>query len=418
MEPYLKGPLSVPIERLYPDPNNPRLALEGAPGYSTAAALFDEAIQRRISEELGEAAYNVEGLVEAIIEQGWMPIDRIIVWQHPDDPDKYVVNEGNRRRLALDRVRGPELEKARKKLARMEGKSASYPPQQVEEQRELVAHLEGISADTDVLEVVPINARTVEELEHKLPRVLAVRHITGAKEWGNYAEDIWLLSRFHQLFVDKHGTAANFWDPEVIQQVAEEASLSEVKAKRQLKAASWFSHFRADWEDELPAGEEFERTDYYLFENISRKPSVRQWLGVDDNALNLPQEAEKVLFQWVFAKPRGKSADDNPNVFYRHENILLWDQMKRYDDDHGTAFATRFDVENPDDAPTMHEVEAEWLMHKARKKPHAVLDDLLRRLAEITADTLATEGRVLRVQLEQVAEYATKYIKMIEAAES
>jgi len=46
-----------------------------------------------------------------------------------------------------------------------------------------------------------------------------------------------------------------------------------VKAKRQLKAASWYSrHFRAEWEDSLPAGEDFRKSDYYLFENISRKP--------------------------------------------------------------------------------------------------------------------------------------------------
>lgn len=418
MESYLRTPVPVAIEQLYPDPNNPRLALEDAPGYQDVPALFDEVTRKRIFQELGDAAYDVEGLVEAIVGQGWMPIDRIIVWQHPDDAERYVVVEGNRRRLALERLRGAELDKARKKLARMQGKSTTYPAQQVDQQRELVAHLEAIAADTDKLEVVPINAATIEQLEHKLPRVLAVRHITGAKVWGNYAEDIWLLNRFHQLYVDKHGKPATFWDPEIIHQVADEASLSEVKAKRQLKAASWFSHFRAEWEDELPEDEEFKKTDYYLFENISRKPSVRQWLDVDDNALTLPSEAEKVLFQWVFAKPRGKTADDNPNVFYRHENVLRWDQMKRYDDENGTAFASRFDVENPDDAPTFQEVEAEWLMHKARKKPHAILDDLLRRLGEITADTLATEGRVLRVQLEQVSDYASKYIKMIDAAES
>ncbi len=418
METYLRREISVPIEKLYPDPNNPRLAMDESPGYQNVAGLFDETTRKRIFEELGDSAYDVDGLVEAVVGQGWMPIDRIIVWQHPDDQERYVVVEGNRRRLALERVRGAELDKARKKLARMQGKSTTYPAQQVEQQQELVTHLEAIMADTNTLAVVPINAATVEELEHKLPRVLAVRHITGAKEWGNYAEDLWLLNRFHQLYDDKHGGPASFWDPGTIQQVAEEASLSEVKAKRQLKAASWFSHFRAEWEESLPADEEFKKTDYYLFENISRKPTVRQWLNIDDNALTLPPEAEKVLFEWVFAKPRGKTADDNENVFYRHENVLLWDQMKRYDDDNGTAFAARFDVENPDDAPTMHEVEAEWLMHKARKKPHALLDDLLRRLGDITADTLATEGRVLRKQLEQVADYASKYIKMIDAAEA
>jgi hypothetical protein len=419
VETYLRSAVKISIGQLYPDPNNPRLALEDAPGYGDPAGLFKEETRKRIFEELGEAAYDVQSLVEAIIGQGWMPIDRIIVWPHPHDNGRHVVLEGNRRRLALERIRGPELDKARRKLERMQAKPATYAAQQIEEQQAVVAHLERIVADTDELEVVPINAATVDDLEHKLPRVLAVRHITRAKEWGNYAEDLWLLNRYRQLFTDKHGASARpSWDPDVIRQVGEEASLTAVKARRQLKAASWYSYFRAEWEDSLPAGEEFRKSDYYLFENITRKPWVRQRLGIDDEAIALPPEVEAVLFKWVFAKPHGKTADDNPNVFYRHENVLVWDQMKRYDDDNGTAFAARFDVENPDDVPTMHEVEAEWMMHKVRRKPHALLDDLLRRLGDLTADTLATEGRVLRAQLEQLREYADKYIKMIDAAEA
>jgi hypothetical protein len=419
LEKYLREAVKIPIALLYPDPNNPRLALEDAPGYGDPAALFNEETRKRIFEELGEAAYDVQALVEAIMGQGWMPIDRIIVWHSPDDTDKHVVVEGNRRRLALERIRGPELDKARRKLERMHAKPMTYAAQQIEEQQALVVHLEQIATDTADLEVVPINAATIEELEHKLPRVLAVRHITGAKEWGNYAEDLWLLNRYHQLFTDKHGALARpFWDADVVGRVGDEASLSAVKAKRQLKAASWYSHFRAEWEDSLPTGEEFRKSDYYLFENISRKPWVRQQLGIDDDAMTLSPDAETVLFKWVFAKARGKNADENPNVFYRHENVLLWVQMKQYDDDNSTAFASRFDPENPDDAPTMHEVEAEWLMHKARRKPHALLDDLLRRLGDLTADTLATEGRFLRAQLEQLREHAEKYIKMIDAAEA
>ena len=110
----------------------------------------------------------------------------------------------------------------------------------------------------------------------------------------------------------------------------------------------------------------------------------------------IPPEAEAVLFKWVFEKVRGRTADENPNVFYRHENIALWDQIRRYDDKHSTSFASRFDIANPDDAPTMHEVEAEYLSHRARRKPHAILDDLLRRLADLTAEMLANEGAILR----------------------
>src|SRR5262249_19426614 len=230
VEIYLRDPVQIPISKLYPDANNPRLALEDAPGYDDPASLFNEETRKRIFEELGEAAYDVQALVEAIIGQGWMPIDRMIVWPYPGDNGRHVVLEGNRRRLALERIRGPELDKARRKLERMQAKPAAYPTQHVEEQRELVAHLERIVADTDELEVVPINAATVDELEHKLPRVLAVRHITGAKEWGNYAEDLWLLNRYHQLFTDKHGPSSHpFWDPDVVRRVADEASLTERK---------------------------------------------------------------------------------------------------------------------------------------------------------------------------------------------
>ncbi|GGO13383.1 hypothetical protein [Micromonospora parathelypteridis] len=419
MENYLRGSIMVPIDQLYPDPNNPRLALPDAPGYEDPGQLFDSNTRRQIFEELGTGAYDVDTLVQAILGQGWMPIDNIIVWHHPKDSDRCVVVEGNRRRLALERIRTTELDKARRKLERMLKRASTYPKATIDEQREFVVRLERIVKDTNELQVLPIDADSVEELEHKLPRVLAVRHITGAKEWGNYAEDVWLLNRYHQLFVDKHGEQADpFWDSSVIGRVSDEASLSATRAKRQLKAASWFSHFRAEWEENLPDGEEFGKTDYYLFENISRKPWVRQQLGISEDDLSIPPDGEDVLFKWIFRHPRGRTADDNPNVFYRHENVLLWDQLKRYDEKQGTAFAARFDVTNPDDAPTMQEVEAEYLAHKAGRKPNAVIDELLRRLSELTAEKLATEGQILRAQLVQLRDQADMFLKMIDAAEA
>jgi hypothetical protein len=418
METYLRSPVSLPIGRLYPDPNNPRLALEDAPGYDDADDLFDENVKERILGELGEDAYGVADLEQAIVGQGWMPIDNILVWMHPDEPDKAVVVEGNRRRLALHRMRTTTLPAAKKKLERMEKKAKTTATHQIEEQREFVRRLEQVAADTDNLQVVPVDADTPEELDRKLPRVLAVRHITGAREWGNYAEDIWLLNRYHQLFRDKHGEAGRFWDDDLIGTVADEASLSKMKTKWQLKSASWFSHFRTEYEDQLPDGEEFTKSDYYLFELIARKPWVRSQLDIGDEAFEIPKNSEEILFKWVFQHPRGRTADDNPNVFYRHENINLWDQIRRYDEDHGTAFAKRLDPENPDEADRMQEVEAAYLSHKAQRKPHAVIDELLKRLSELTAEQLAAEGKAFRAQLKQLREQASKFLKMIDAAES
>jgi hypothetical protein len=418
MEIYLRKQISVPLDKLYPDPNNPRLAIADPPGYEDVDALFDDDIRKQIFQDLGGGTFDVDGLVEAIIGQGWMPIDNIIVWHHPDDGDRYVVVEGNRRRLALERIHTEEMEKARKKLARMQGKRSSYSKKDIADQETLVARLERIVADTELLPVLPIDADSIEDLERKLPRVLAVRHITGAKGWDSWAKDQWLLGRYKQLFADRQGEDVDLaWDAGLIQRVADEASLTAVKTRKQLKSANWFSHFRREWEDDLPDGEEFRDTDYYLFEIIAGKPWIRQQLGIGEDSLTIPEDGENVLFKWVFQHPRTKTGDSNPNVFYRHENIREWERMKRYDDQHGTSFAARFDVENPDDVPTFAEVEADWLAHKARRKPQAVLDELLRRLNDLAAETLANEGRVLRVQLEQLRDQADTFIKMIDAAE-
>jgi hypothetical protein len=278
--------------------------------------------------------------------------------------------------------------------------------------------LEGIVADTNQLPVVPLAAGTLAELGHKLPRVLAVRHITGAKGWGNFAQDLWLLKRYEQLFQDKYTEEAPLvWDADLIKQLADEASLTSTEAKRQLRAAMCFSHFDAEFTDRLPEGEEFAPPDYYLFENIVRKPWVRQQLGLGEDDLHLPSWAEEVVFEWVFKKPRPANADDNENVFYRHENAVLWDQIHRYDERHGTAFAARLDVTDPKNVPTMREIEAEYAAHKARKKPQAVLDELLRRLSELPAETLVNEGEFLRAQLQQLHELSAKYLKMLDAVE-
>ena len=240
VEKYLRDPIKVPIGNLFPDPNNPRLALEETPGYSDAKALFDETTRKKILEEIGGTSYGISDLVESISNQGWVNIDAILVWQHPDDPHDFVVTEGNRltRRTEPDSHR--RVDKARKKLQRMQAKATSYSKSDIAAAQSLVDRLELIVADTEMLSVFPIDANTPEELKRKLPRVLAVRHISHAKEWGSYAEDVWLLRRYEQLFADTHGSKQELsWDNTLIKTIAQEASLGDTLAKRKIRAAKW-----------------------------------------------------------------------------------------------------------------------------------------------------------------------------------
>src|SRR4051812_36767121 len=117
MEKFLEKQIKVPFSSLYLDPNNPRLAVEEPPGYDDAKHLFDDELQRSLTIRVKET-YDVSGLETAIKNQGWMPIDNIVVWRHPSFGDRYVVVEGNTRIVALRGFR-ERLDLEKKKLDRL-----------------------------------------------------------------------------------------------------------------------------------------------------------------------------------------------------------------------------------------------------------------------------------------------------------
>ncbi len=415
MPTFLREQITVPFDSLYLDPNNPRLAMDDPPGYEDPTRLFDPDLQKRL-EGLVEKVYDVGALEQAIVGQGWMGIDNIVVWTYPTDPTRHVVVEGNTRTVALRRVRA-RLPREQEKLRRMQGGRRQYTPRDVSEQEEVVAQLERIIADTANLPVLPLDAGTIDELNLKLPRVLAVRHITGAKPWGNYAEDVWLMARYEHLFEEAGLGDTLRWDPAIIARVGAEASLGKTQAKRKLKASSCFSHFKREFEDRLPEGEEFSPKDYYLFEIIVAKPWLREKFGLGEDDFHLAAEAEEVLFKWTFQLPGRRIGDDNPNVFYRQENLRDWEKIQRYDEQHGTSFAKRLDIDDPDNAPRYREVEADYLAHQTRRRPADLLEQLLGQLGSLNTDTIVNEGAFLRAQLERLHQRTGDLIAMIDAVE-
>ena len=100
---YLRSPKDVDFHSLYLDVNNPRLApdLDDLSGYEDAGPLFDDAKQLKLQESIVNGNNAIKDLIDAILGQGWMAIDAIVVYQPPGNPGKYVVVEGNRRLTAL-----------------------------------------------------------------------------------------------------------------------------------------------------------------------------------------------------------------------------------------------------------------------------------------------------------------------------
>lgn len=405
----------VPFDKLFLDPNNPRIAPEDAPGYENPDAIFDDELQTKLEGRMREV-YKVANLEASIQAQGWVPYDPIIVWEHPKRRGHFIVVEGNTRTVALRSLRGEGLDRERKKLEKLK-KSPSRFAEDLKVQQDTVKRLEEVVAATDQIRVYPVAASSVDELLEKLPRLLGVRHITHAQPWSPYATNLYILSLYERLFRERHGNKpALRLEQDLVAEVATLVSLGETKTRRNIQAASAFTHFKREYEDQLPNGEEFTDDDHYFFELILQNKYPQEQFGFTKDALRLPSESEDALFKWAFSQPRKGKGDENKNIFYKAENIRLWNQLHSYDGDTGTSFAAQLDVDDPDAAKPMRLVEADFLQHKTKRSPIDALAALLKTLQDLKVDALVSQQEHLEPMLDEVAKLVEKYRRMMKAA--
>jgi hypothetical protein len=405
----------VAFDKIFLDPNNPRIAPENPPGYNDDKALFDNGLQEKLEARV-RAVYDVANLEDSILAHGWVPIDSIIVWEHAKRPGHHIVVEGNTRTVALRALRGERLDRERKKLEKLK-KTPTRFGEELRLQQDVVDRLEKIVSQTDQLRVFPVAAKSVEELQAILPRLLGVRHISHAREWKPYATNLYILSLYERLFRGRHGEKiALRLEDDLINQVASMVSLGGTKARRNIQAASAFTHFKRDYEDKLPEGDALSDEDHYFFELILQNPYPKEQFNVTKDSLRLPKESEEVLFQWAFSKSRSGKEEDNENVFYKAESVRLWNQMATYDGKSGTNFAKQLDVDSPDEARPIRVIEAEFLQHKTQRTPIDALTALLKALQDLKVDTLVSQQEHLTPILERIAQLISKYQKMMKAA--
>lgn len=404
----------VPFDKIHLDPNNPRIAPESPPGYLDDNALFAEDLQQTLEARV-RAVYDVANLEDSILAHGWVPIDSIIVWEHSHRPGHYIVVEGNTRTVALRTLRGSRLERERKKLEKLK-KTPSRFEEELRVQQDLVDRLENIASQTDQLRVFPVAAKSVDELQAILPRLLGVRHISHAREWKPYATNLYILSLYERLFRARHGDkVALRLEDDLVNEVASMVSLGGTRARRNIQAASAFTHFKRDYEDRLPEGEALSDEDHYFFELIIQNAYPKEQFNVNKDSLRLPKESEEVLFQWAFSKPRSGKDEDNENIFYKAESVRLWNQMATYDGKCGTNFAKQLDVNSPDEARPIGVIEAEFLQHKTQRTPIDALTSLLKALQDLKVDTLLSQQEHLTPILDRIAHQVARYQKMMKA---
>lgn len=410
--------VKVPFDNLYLDPNNPRISPSDRPGYDDPDKIFSDTIQTKLLQRVKDIYQPENNLVPSILTQGWVPLDRMLVWKHPNTKGNYIILEGNTRKTSLKIIRDKILPSENNKLERMRSKSAKYAGKDLQDQENLVSKILEIVEDTKRLEVVVVDAETTEELEEKLPRLLAVRHVSHAKEWTPYALNLYILSLYERLFAERHeNIEALRLEPDLIRQVGDMVSLGATKTRRNLQAASAFSKFKRDYEDKLTEGDEFSDSDQFYFDEILSHKYAYEQFGLTNDKLILEDEMATALFEWAFRFPRGQG-DENQNILRKAKDIGLWAKMKKYDDEKGTSFASRLNVEDPSNADKMDLLEAQYQTHKVSVSPIDNIESLLKTFGEIRADQLLEQASHLKPMLKQLKGKAEQYLKIIEASNS
>jgi len=259
----LLTPAKVNLSEILLDPNNPRFAELGQEVDIVPESRFAESkVQQQALDRMKEDRFDVAELRDTIKNLGFLPMDRIVVrrWHGPDENQlKYVVVEGNRRIAALNWLN--ELHDAAKETF-------------TEEQLKNLSELEVLVLDD---QLAPDSARWI------LP---GLRHVSGIKEWGPYQKG-------RCVYVLREAGKS----PQV---AAQSLGLSTVQGNRLWRSFLALEQLRADEE----FGEHAKPNLYSYFEEVFKRPNVRDWLTWSDEQRGFTNESGlREFYGWMIGEP-------------------------------------------------------------------------------------------------------------------
>jgi hypothetical protein len=253
-------PISIPLTKIYLDPNNPRFVTSDWQDIPETDVPL-ESVQEQARARLVRS-YGIDKLKMSMEVNGYLPIDRVVVRAIKNS--EYVVLEGNRRICAAKLI-GP---------IDSEGKNVS---EEVLASFKEIPCLEYIGQESDASWIFQ-----------------GLRHISGIVEWSAYNKA--------KLLVE--------------QMESEHLGLTEVGRRFGLSpfgAGQWVRGFyafkQAKQESDYIA--EVEERSYLFFQELFSRSSikVREWLEWDEeshkfnNALNFNE-----FVSWIYPKPDGDEA--------------------------------------------------------------------------------------------------------------
>ncbi len=360
----LLTPVTVDLDNLLLDPNNPRFSELGEETNPVAESRFAEAkVQANTFDKMRDQRFDVNELRDTIKTLGFLPMDRIVVrsWKIANQPSKYVVIEGNRRVTAL-----------RWLVQLHENGKETFTENRLRNLRRIECLLlDDKQATLSATLVLP-----------------GLRHVSGIKEWGPY-----------QKAKTVHALRKSGMSP---QEAAQSLGLSTRAANNAYRCFIALENMKANEE----FGEATDPRMYSYFEEVFKRPDVKTWLVWSDEAEEFTHtERISEFYSWIVPSgedgggtpklPEAKNVRDLASIVL-DENAL---SVLRSPDGTISRALARYQVDHPEDwypkmmaATTALKTLTPDMLRKMDQPTVASLHDLRQRIEQALQDRTQLMG--------------------------
>lgn len=275
----------VSVDALFLDPNNPRFFEKNK---KVAIQKYtDEKVQDEALRSIRE--YSVDDLVNSIMTNGFLPMDRIVV-KKINDEDLYYVLEGNRRLASVKIIK--------ERLSR-----GDY---EITEQYD-ESYYERLNKSLNEIEVL-----VYEGDEDNIAWMLqGIRHISGIKEWSPTQR-----AKLVSELIENQGKTFSM--------VGKQFGLSAISVGRLYRGYKGLQQMKNDDEYSSKAQNDF----FTLFEEAHKNKNVRTWLGWDDESFTYNNiDNFKQYCSWISKDDEQESKGEKSRRIHDSRHVRMLDDL-------------------------------------------------------------------------------------------
>ncbi|MCA0780484.1 AAA family ATPase [Vibrio vulnificus] len=272
----------VSLRNLLLDPNNYRFIDHKRHVDVPADKVADTLIQKRSRSFIeGKNQQNISDLLSSFKANGYLEVDVIQVKELSDN--KYLVLEGNRRIAALKVLQ--------------EDHENGFP----------IGKL-----DPSIFSRVPIRTHAYEDNEKHLV-LMGLKHISGNKKWSTFNQ----ATLIYDYLEPYRNQPKDVYSQKEIN-LCDSLAISKTKLRTMLRVLHLINEYlNSEFEDQ------FDSSNYGLFEEIIKKPSIKTWLGWDDETYTSTNIANRDrLFSWISRTEERHEEEDGSETYEEVEPII------------------------------------------------------------------------------------------------